>query len=144
MPSRIIPIQSSADLGLTPNTPFPPNTCSTDWNVDAAAARLAMMNNPYCHLAFSLAIFGRYGKGLMPGCQVYDVLVPTHGPDPTADGRGNQRLGVSTGATVRPSTPLRATESARNPLARSSSSAAFTSCNRSVWSSGTAIACGTP
>jgi hypothetical protein len=34
----------------------------------------------------------------------------------TADGRGNQRLGVSTGATVRPSTPLRATESAKNPF----------------------------
>jgi hypothetical protein len=56
----------------------------------------------------------------------------------------NQRLGISAGATVRPSTPLCLTESARNPLPRSSSSVAFTSCNRSVRLSGTAIVCGTP
>jgi hypothetical protein len=58
--------------------------------------------------------------------------------------RSDQRLGMSTGATVRPSTPLRAMESARNPLARSSSSAAFTTCNRSSRSSCTAMVWGTP
>jgi len=70
--------------------------------------------------------------------------MPTSVRDPTADGHSNQRLGISAGATVRPSTPLRLTESARNPLARSSSSAAFNSFNRSMPSSGTAIVCGTP
>jgi len=61
-----------------------------------------------------------------------------------AGDRAIQRFGVSAGATASPSTPLRVTESARNPLARSSSSAAFTRSNRSARPSCTAMACGTP
>src|SRR5262245_15630047 len=59
-------------------------------------------------------------------------------------GRPTDRQRGSAGATESPSIPLRATESARNPLERMSVSAELTNRRRSGRSSGTATACGTP